>query len=223
MYSCPNCSKTFKTKSALSIHIKTCKGDKYCQNSDCGKLLVEHQIKYCSTRCSALVTSKGRQHSDKTRSKISKTLGGSGIVKELNRTKKCLYCGKHVYNKFCNNTCKNLYHRKQKIEDWLSGKDSGTQKGGYKPFIKNYLLEKHNYKCSGCGWSEKNPVTNNIPLEVEHIDGNAYNNRPENLDLICPNCHSLTKSYRGSNKGNGRRSYLKKYYMKDDKGNIISG
>jgi 5-methylcytosine-specific restriction endonuclease McrA len=55
-----------------------------------------------------------------------------------------------------------------------------------------------------CGWDEINKYTNKIPLEVEHIDGNWKNNKEENLELICPNCHSLTKTYKGGNRGKGR-------------------
>ncbi|MGW3630143.1 HNH endonuclease signature motif containing protein [Streptomyces sp. NPDC005122] len=39
-----------------------------------------------------------------------------------------------------------------------------------------------------------------LPLEVDHIDGDWRNNRPENLRLLCPNCHSTTDSYRGKGK-----------------------
>lgn len=49
-----------------------------------------------------------------------------------------------------------------------------------------------------------NPFTNTLPLEIDHIDGNSENNSEENLRLICPNCHSLTETYRGANRGNGR-------------------
>ncbi|MGW7435839.1 HNH endonuclease signature motif containing protein [Streptomyces sp. NPDC054849] len=40
-----------------------------------------------------------------------------------------------------------------------------------------------------------------LPLEVDHIDGDWRNNRPENLRLLCPNCHSTTDTYRGRAKG----------------------
>ncbi|OIJ67628.1 HNH endonuclease signature motif containing protein [Streptomyces mangrovisoli] len=40
-----------------------------------------------------------------------------------------------------------------------------------------------------------------IPLEVDHIDGDWRDNRIENLRFLCPNCHSITDSYRGRGKG----------------------
>ncbi|MEV7613482.1 HNH endonuclease signature motif containing protein [Streptomyces sp. NPDC089799] len=42
-----------------------------------------------------------------------------------------------------------------------------------------------------------------LPLEVDHLDGDWRNNLPENLRLLCPNCHSTTETYRG--RGKGRR------------------
>lgn len=70
--------------------------------------------------------------------------------------------------------------------------------------LRRYIFDKYENKCCICGWSKINPYTNTLPLEIDHIDGNANNNREENLRLLCPNCHSLTKNYRGANKGNGR-------------------
>ena len=67
------------------------------------------------------------------------------------------------------------------------------------------LFNKYDNKCVKCGWGETNIHTGNIPLEVEHIDGNAENSSPENVTLLCPNCHSLTKTYKGANKGHGRK------------------
>ena len=77
------------------------------------------------------------------------------------------------------------------------------------------MREKYGNKCSRCGWNEVNPYTGLVPLEIEHIDGNYLNNSEDNLDLICPNCHSLTATYKGANKGNGRKD-RKKYSLYDN-------
>jgi len=61
-----------------------------------------------------------------------------------------------------------------------------------------------------CGWCEVNKVTGNVPIQLEHIDGDSKNNSLDNLKLLCPNCHSLTPTYGYLNKGNGR-SERKKY------------
>ena len=37
-------------------------------------------------------------------------------------------------------------------------------------------------------------------LELEHKDGNNKNNSRENLEALCPNCHSQTEFWRGRNK-----------------------
>lgn len=101
--------------------------------------------------------------------------------------------------------------REDKIKLWKDGNISAMRgKTATAHWLRDYLLEEHNYKCSECGWGEKNIYTNKIPLELEHIDGDFTNNRPENLTILCPNCHSLTPSYKGANKKQGRpRS---KYY-----------
>lgn len=50
-------------------------------------------------------------------------------------------------------------------------------------------------KCQICGLSEWHGHP--IPLEIHHINGNNRDNRLENLQLVCPNCHALTEHYRG--------------------------
>jgi 5-methylcytosine-specific restriction endonuclease McrA len=39
-------------------------------------------------------------------------------------------------------------------------------------------------------------------LHVDHIDGNRYDCRPENLRFLCPNCHSQTATWAGANRRN---------------------
>ena len=123
---------------------------------------------------------------------------------------KCLNCGKEVKNKFCSNVCQKEYEYISYINKWKEHKVNGL-KGEYQisNYIKMYLFKKYNSKCAICGWSKKNPFTNKIPLEVEHKDGNYKNNSEDNLLLLCPNCHSLTATYKGANLNKGRKARSK--------------
>lgn len=60
------------------------------------------------------------------------------------------------------------------------------------------VFEEQNYCCNKCGISEWQGFK--IPLELEHKDGNNQNNVRENLEGLCPNCHSITDTWRGRNK-----------------------
>lgn len=57
----------------------------------------------------------------------------------------------------------------------------------------------HNNSCELCGWNKINTYTNKVPLQIHHLDGDCKNNRPENLQLLCPNCHSLTENFGSRN------------------------
>ena len=56
-----------------------------------------------------------------------------------------------------------------------------------------FLLKEKPYKCEKCGISQWQ--NESITLEVHHIDENHNNNDINNLQLLCPNCHSQTKNY----------------------------
>lgn len=98
-----------------------------------------------------------------------------------------------------------ITNRDKKIQLWKEGKHDGKRgKTSTARWLRDYILEKYDHKCSRCEWGERNPYTGKIPLELEHIDGNYLNNNEDNLTIVCPNCHSLTPTYKGANKENGR-------------------
>jgi 5-methylcytosine-specific restriction endonuclease McrA len=59
-------------------------------------------------------------------------------------------------------------------------------------------------QCEECGIVEWNG--SEISFELDHINGVNNDNRIENLRILCPNCHSQTKTFRGKN--------IKKYKIK---------
>lgn len=62
--------------------------------------------------------------------------------------------------------------------------------------FKEGLKEKRCECCKRTEWMGKE-----IPLELHHKNGVNNDNRIENLEILCPNCHALTDNYRGLNKG----------------------
>ena len=189
--------------------------DRYNENpvrcKQCGKPLSyeERHKKFCNSSCAAIYSNTRR----KRKYLVKQILNENGEIQFIRDRGICLNCGKSLENhqkKFCSLTCQGQYKKKQLLESWKNNEHDGCiPNGQVSNFIKNYLLEKHNYKCELCGWGEINPYTGKIPLEIHHKDGNWKNNKEENLQVLCPNCHSLTETYKASNKGKGRENRRK--------------
>lgn len=126
--------------------------------------------------------------------------------------KKCIVCEQELKRNtiFCSAKCQHKQRSLEKVNLWLEGKISGTKKGcRLISSVRKYLLEQANHSCSKCGWNKINPFSKKPPLEINHKDGNSDNNRPENLEVICPNCHALTSNWKALNKGNGSKERLR--------------
>lgn len=119
---------------------------------------------YCSNSCHALSMKKGQDYP-------------------------CLTCGKLVYrspselekNKtgqiFCSKKC-------QAKEQNEFGIASYNYKGLE---VKSYRIKafrKYENKCNRCGYDKYLEI-----LQVHHKDYNSLNNRVDNLEILCPNCH----------------------------------
>ncbi len=126
--------------------------------------------------------------------------------------KNCLNCGKETARsgyKYCSNACQIEYQYHSYIKKWKDGDVDGLQNPGIvSNHVKRYLREKFGNRCCLCDWAEVNPKTKQTPLVADHVDGDWRNNTEDNLRLLCPNCDSLSPTYAGLNRGNGRNGRI---------------
>jgi len=111
----------------------------------------------------------------------------------------------------CSRKCYSIYKLHININKWKLGLDDGIKGNNQiKVFIRTYLFNKYDSKCQICDWGIIHSKTGLVPLTIHHKDGNCLNNKEENLELLCPNCHCLTDNYGALNTNNEvkrKRSY----------------
>ena len=103
-------------------------------------------------------------------------------------------------NLYCDRNCQSEYKLKEvTIPRFLRGEIKE------RPTLKRVLKKLYGNVCVECG----NTGMHNgkeLKLQLDHKDGNASNDAPDNVRLLCPNCHSQTETFTAKNKGNGRGS-----------------
>lgn len=118
-------------------------------------------------------------------------------------------CGRYVNQvpaHFCSLRCFQIVRQQKILERFKRGRICTPYQ--LPRAVREYLIEKAGERCCRCGWAERNPVTNRVPLEIEHLDGDWRNSTESNLSVLCPSCHALTPSFRGLNRGRGRPGRL---------------
>lgn len=212
---CDNCHKETKQMvKYLRKHLKEGRKHKFCSSScsskfkttrneiclNCGSGLIVGQKKYCSRSCSATHTQSNGNVPHRKDSTKPYAMS----------TKKCISCDTEFTakgnQKFCSHSCQQRKKSNDSIRQWLNGETFGYtgKAANLKKPIRKYLFETRGSACSVCGWDERHPVDGAILTEIDHIDGDAHNCHPVNLQILCPNCHSKTPNHRARNKKSSR-------------------
>lgn len=154
----------------------------------------KRQNKFCGHSCAAKQTN----------------VGVTRNPKKHERRTHCLKCGEVITGSgrtYCSRKCSGAHKEDKFVEAFLNNSlkaGSSTTRS-----IRKYLSRTAGERCQECGWAKRHSVTGRVPIEVDHVDGNAENNSPNNVRLVCPGCHALTPTFRNLNKGKGRAARRK--------------
>jgi len=169
--------------------------------------------RFCTKFCSrSFSTSKNRKEINE---KIALTLSGKKKVQHKLEDFKhtCQFCSKKYIKKISLrvhlNSCIQGPRGQQVAIERETKRRKEEEELMSLPFeqLKSSLRRERIFKeqsssCNRCKLTSW--LGEKITLELEHKDGNHFNEARENLELLCPNCHSLTDTWRGRNKNKGK-------------------
>lgn len=139
--------------------------------------------RFCSQKCARGFSSKEKRQ--EINKKVSIKLKG-------HKPTKCFKKGHipfHVFNKKDQEKAKVTKSKKrQEMLKKLSFEELPKSE------IRKIVFKEQEGKCNICGIINWNNLV--ITLELHHKDGDGDNNKRENLEYLCPNCHSQTEDYR---------------------------
>ena len=159
---------------------------------------------YCSRSCSTYCSNRERHYES--------YLQATYHSHKVDYCRICMICGRERGRgslRYCSTKCQ-AKHRWQNFvnEVNITGivpkkiTDSSAR-------AKRYLIETRGHKCEICGFAKW--LNKPIPLIMDHVDGNSYNNEVKNLRLVCGNCDMFLPTYKSKNKGNGRHYRRTRY------------
>jgi len=155
--------------------------------------------RFCSCKCARGFSTKTKRK--EINEKVSKSLKGkSHTIAQQKARKEYLKSDKFKFY---------VQRKKEKHIQKLLDANWNDLNPGQK---RERVFYEQNLSCNRCKLSkwQNEPIV----LEIEHKDGNHQNNSRDNLEGLCPNCHSLTDTWRGRNK-NGQNS-PKQYKRKEE-------
>ena len=124
--------------------------------------------------------------SSKSNAEVARKLGyeraGGGTMQSINK----MY---QTYNLDTSHMTHYAWNKGQ--HDYTSFTKNSYKKNG--KTLAKPLIDLRGHRCENCGLTEWLGLP--INLEVHHIDGDRTNNSLENLQLLCPNCHSYTPNF----------------------------